>query len=628
LAEGGAGATTNAVFTVTVTGATALPATVNFATADGSATAGSDYTAVSGVLTFAPGVTTQLITVPVLGDTLSEPNETFFVNLTTPTNATLADGQGLGTITNDDGVSALSINDVTVTEGNAATTNAVFTVSLSTASAQQITVDFATVNGTATAGTDYTAAAGTLTFAPGVTTQQITVAVTGDLVFEANETFLVNLANAINASIADGQGAGTITNDDTAPTLAISDVTVAEGNSGTTSAVFTVTLTGPTGLPATVDFATANNTATAGTDYTSAAGTLTFAPGTTTQQITVAVTGDTVFEANESFFLNLTNAGNASITDPQGVGTITNDDTAPVLTINDVTVAEGGAGATTNAVFTVTLTGATALPATVNFATADGTATAGSDYTAANGTLTFAPGVTSQQITVAVTGDTLNEANETFFVNLSGATNATITDPQGQGTINNDDGAPALSINDVTVTEGATALTNAVFTVSLATPSAQQITVDFATANSTAVAPGDYIAQAGTLTFAPGVTTQQITVPVIGDIVFEANETFLVNLTNAVNATIADNQGVGTITNDDTAPSLTINDVTVTEGNAATTNAVFTVSLTGPTELRRHRQLHDRERHRHGAVRLHDDQRHPDVRPGDDQPADHGPGHR
>ena len=585
LAEGGAGATTNAVFTVTLTGATALPATVNFATADGTATAGSDYTAVSGVLTFAPGITTQLITVPVLGDTLSEPNETFFVNLTTPTNATLTDGQGLGTITNDDGVSALSINDVTVTEGNAATTNAVFTVSLSTTSAQQITVEFATVNGTATAGTDYTAAAGTLTFAPGVTTQQITVAVTGDLVFEANETFLVNLANAVNASIADGQGAGTITNDDTAPTLAISDVTLAEGNSGTTNAVFTVTLTGPTALPATVDFTTANNTATAGSDYTTAAGTVTFAPGTTTQQITVGVTGDTVFEATESFFVNLANAGNATITDPQGVGTITNDDTAPALTINDVTVAEGGAGATTNAVFTVTLTGATALPATVNFATADGTATAGSDYTATNGTLTFAPGVTSQQITVAVTGDTLNEANETFFVNLSGATNATITDPQGLGTINNDDGAPALSINDVAVTEGVTTVTNAVFTVSLATPSAQQITVDFATANNSAVAPGDYTATNGTLTFAPGVTTQQITVPVIGDIVFEANETFLVNLANAINATIADNQGIGTITNDDQAPSLAISDVTVTEGNAATTNAVFTVTRTGPTEL-------------------------------------------
>src|SRR6185503_2353221 len=145
------------------------------------------------------------------------------------------------------------------------------------------------------------------------------------------------------------------------------------------------------------------------------------------------------------------------------------------------------------------LSTASAQQITVDFATVNGTATAGTDYTAATGTLTFAPGVTSQQITVAVTGDTLNEANETFFVNLSGAINATITDPQGQGTINNDDGAPALAINDVTVTEGATALTNAVFTVSLATPSAQQITVDFATANNTAVAPGDYTAQAGTL---------------------------------------------------------------------------------------------------------------------------------
>jgi hypothetical protein len=93
--------------------------------------------------------------VPVLGDALSEPNETFFVNLTTPTNATIADGQGLGTITNDDGAPTLSVNDVTVTEGNAGPTNAVFTVSLSTPSAQQVTVDFATANGTALTPGDY-----------------------------------------------------------------------------------------------------------------------------------------------------------------------------------------------------------------------------------------------------------------------------------------------------------------------------------------------------------------------------------------------------------------------------------------------------------------------------------------
>jgi Calx-beta domain-containing protein len=584
VAEGGAGATTNAVFTVTLTGATALPATVNFATADGAATAGSDYTAANGTLTFAPGTTSQQITVAVTGDTLNEANETFFVNLSLATNATITDAQGQGTITNDDGAPALSINDVTVTEGATAVTNAVFTVSLATPSAQQITVDFTTANNTAVAPGDYVTQAGTLTFAPGVTTQQITVGVIGDIVFEGNETFFVNLTNASNATIADNQSIGTITNDDQAPGLAINDVAVGEGNAATTNAVFTVTLTGPTELPATVNFTTANVTATAPSDYTTTSGTLTFAPGTTSQQITVPIVGDTTFEAAETFQVNLSGAGNATITDPQGIGTITNDDTAPTLSINDVTVIEGNTG-TTNAVFTVTLTGATALPATVNFATANDTATAGSDYTATNGTLTFAAGTTAQQVTVAVLTDALNEPDETFFVNLSGAANATIADGQGVGTITNDDGAPTLVINDVTVAEGNTGTTNAVFTVSLTAASAQQITVGFTTTDVGAVAPGDYAVQTGTLTFAPGVTTQAITVAVVGDTVFELTETFQVNLSNPVNAAISDGQGIGTITNDDTAPTLTINDVAVTEGDAGTTNAVFTVTLNGATAL-------------------------------------------
>ena len=221
------------------------------------------------------------------------------------------------------------------------------------------------------------------------------------------------------------------------------------------------------------------------------------------------------------------------------------------LSINDVTVTEGNAG-TTSAVFTVTLSTATSQTVTVNYATANGTATEGSDYTAASGTLTFAPGVTSQTLTVAVLGDTRNEANETFFVNLSTPSNATIADGQGQGTILNDDAAlPGLSINNVTVTEGNTGTTSAVFTVTLSAASSQTVTVNYATADSKATAGSDYTATAGTLTFAPGVTSQTITVSVLGDTVKEPTETFYVNLSNATNATIVSGRGRGTILDDD-----------------------------------------------------------------------------
>ena len=243
MTEGNSG-TVNADFTVTLAATSSGTVTVNFTTADGTATAGSDYVATSGTLTFNPGDTTKTITVLVNGDTLNEANETFFVNLSNPVNATIADGQGQGTILNDDTtLPSISINDISLAEGNSGTSNAIFTVTLSPASGQTVTVGYSTANGSATAGSDYVATSGTLTFNPGDTTKTITVLVNGDTLNEANETFFVNLSNPVNATIADGQGQSTILNDDTTlPTLSINDVSLAEGNSGTTNAVFTVTL--------------------------------------------------------------------------------------------------------------------------------------------------------------------------------------------------------------------------------------------------------------------------------------------------------------------------------------------------------------------------------------------------
>src|SRR5262249_20306313 len=148
---------------------------------------------------------------------------------------------------------------------------------------------------------------------------------------------------------------------------------------------------------------------------------------------------------------SLSNPLNATLADAQGAGTIVNDDAPPTVAINDTTVTEG---ATSAALFTVTLTGATQLPATVDFATTDGTATAGADYTTASGTLTFAPGTTSQQIAVPILNDNVTEVAETFFVGLSNASGATIADNQGVGTIADDEGLPAITISDRTVVEG------------------------------------------------------------------------------------------------------------------------------------------------------------------------------
>jgi hypothetical protein len=346
-------------------------------------------------------------------------------------------------ITLGDVVRTISIGDVTLSEGNAGGTTFTFNVTLSGPATAITTVNWATAPNTATTPSDFATNSGTVMFLVGESSKPVNVTVNGDTAYENNEGFFVNLSGAVNATIADSQGLGTITNDDAMPTLAIGDVTMLEGNAGSQVYAFTVSLSPASGLDVTVDWATFSVTATAGSDFVGTGGSLLFTPGQTAKVVNVTVNGDTLYEATEIFSVNLSNAVGATYADFQGVGTLTNDDTQPSLSINDVTLAEGGTGSTTNFSFTVTLSPASGLPTTVNYATASVTATAGSDYLFASGMLTFAPGETTKPIVVTVNGDGMLEPNETFNVGLSGATNATISDATGVGTINNDDVAPA-----------------------------------------------------------------------------------------------------------------------------------------------------------------------------------------
>jgi hypothetical protein len=223
------------------------------------------------------------------------------------------------------------------------------------------------------------------------------------------------------------------------PSLRINDVTVTEGNAGAVAATFTVTLSAASTQPVTVAYATGNGTATAGSDYQAASGTLPFAPGETSKTITVWVTGDRLGEPNETFIVNLSGATNANITDGQAVGTIVDDE--PRISVSDVTKAEGKKNQTTLFTFTVTLSAAYDQPVTVSYRTVDGTATTSDkDYVAQSGTLTFAPGETTKTITIQVKGDSKKEADETFYLDLFGlSSNALFTKNRGVGTILNDD---------------------------------------------------------------------------------------------------------------------------------------------------------------------------------------------
>src|SRR6266516_656802 len=220
-------------------------------------------------------------------------------------------------------VHSLSINDVAVTEGNSGTVNATFSVALSEASTQPVTVNFATANGTATAPADYATQSGTLTFSAGQTNKQITVLVNGDTTDEIDERFTVTLSNSTNASIATAVGTASIIDDD-GPGISINNVTVSEGNSGTVNATFSVSLSAASPQIVTVDYSTADGTAAAPDDYLSKSGTLTFpANSTTPQTITVEVQGDTLDEVNETFAVNLSNPVHATIANVSSTATTT-----------------------------------------------------------------------------------------------------------------------------------------------------------------------------------------------------------------------------------------------------------------------------------------------------------------
>ena len=345
----------------------------------------------------------------------------------------------------------LAINDVSIVEGNSGSVNATFTVTLSAASASTVTVNFATANGTAVSGSDYSAASGTLTFAPGSTRQTVTVPVIGDTLVEPNETFLVNLSNGVNATIADGQAVGTITNDDT--TITIGNVSLVEGNSGTKNSVFVVTLSQASATTVTVNFATADGTGKASSDYVATSGTLVFAPGETSKTITVVVNGDVSSESDEDFFVTFSSPSNAALGTAQGQCLLTNDDY--LLTIDNVSKNEGNSGSTAF-VYTVTLNSPRYdAVVKVNWATASGTAKAPGDFVSSSGTLSFNPGETVKYVTINVKGETTVENNETFAVRLAKPVNASVpaagaAGNQGTGTILNDDGLAGVAAASVT----------------------------------------------------------------------------------------------------------------------------------------------------------------------------------
>ncbi|MEB3316525.1 MAG: Calx-beta domain-containing protein [Cyanobacteriota bacterium] len=600
--------TNNLVFKVTLSTTSAQTITVDYATANNTATVENDYTAKTGTLTFTPGQISQDIIISVNGDTAIEPDETFLVNLSNPSNAIITDDQGLGTITNDDGSNVnspsitLAISPSSVFEDG--TQNLIYTFTRSGVTTNPLTVSY-TFGGTATLATDYTqigvasftGTTGTVTFAANAPTAAVAIDPKADTKVESNETVALTLVGASSYTIGTpGAVVGTITNDDPRITLVVSPASVIED--GSTNLLYTFTRSGTGDLTTaslTVNYIV-GGTAGLGMDYTGINPTgpsqsITFAAGSTTARVTVDPTADTEIEPNETVALTLLAGTGYSIGTPTSVvGTITNDDPQITLALSQASVTEDGLD---KLIYTFARTGITTSSLTVNY-TIGGTASLGVDYTGISSTgstktISFATGASTTTVEVDPTADTTIETDETVSLTLAPGTGYFIgTTLSITGTIRNDD-LPliTLAVSPASVTEDGSS--NLIYTFTRSGSGAlstTQLTVNY-TVGGTAELGTDYIGIASTgatksITFATGVTTASVIVDPKGDATVEPDETVALTLSASTGYTIGTTAAVvGTILNDDPRVTLEISPTAVIEDDP--TNLIYTFRRTGPT---------------------------------------------
>jgi VCBS repeat-containing protein len=508
-------------------------------------------------------------------DSAPNPTHTFNEANTYTVTLTVTDEQGGtdSTTLNVIVLAGISIDNISVAEDGG---NAIFTLSISAKAANDVTVEFATANGSAVQPGDYTQTSGGLTWVAGSTSDKtISVPIIDDSDIEAIEAFTVVLSNpSANATITGGTGMGTI-NDNDRYEISINDIAINEGDG---TATFTVTLN--SSVPADdwvrVEYSTVDGTAKKGAadlDYTETNGILQFNPLEQAKTVSVPVNDDGRVEMPENFFVKLGNDISedhaTNISDSEGECTINDNDKATVK-IDDVIVDESAS----KAQFIVSIDVVADDLVTFDYATSDGSATAGLDYVAESGSDKIDPGKLTSKIEVDITDDGLIELSETFFLTISNlSSNAVFGDDQGQCTIGVDEQA-LITINDVTVNEGDGTAT---LTVSLSAKAEDDVTVDFATADDTAVQPSDYTQTSGTLNILSGTGTGTIDVPIINDLDVEVSERFYVNLSSpSANATFGDSQGLGTILSDDAYDISIVDSADVAEGGSAS----FAVTIT------------------------------------------------
>jgi hypothetical protein len=547
-------------------------ATIDYSTTNGTAVAPGDYTSTSGSLVWAEddAATFKTFNIPIADNATGEPDETFTVNIAPDTSEVIGIGSGVVTIIGDPTV---TFSPVSYNVGEAGGSVTIF-VSRANVDNQAVSVNYATADGTAVAGEDYTTTNGTLNWgAAEVGQKSFNVPILADADAIGPESFVVNLSGCVNCSIIAGQATVNISEgappETTPGTLAFNPTNLLF-TEATGQASLIVTRTGGTDGQVTVDFETVAGTATSPADFTAVQVLLTWADGVGgVKIINVPIIDDNVIENTETFTVRFkpgTETGTEGLP-TIGASTATvsiqdNDESsAGELSILDTNVSED-AGLIN---VTVTRTGGSDGAASVNYATADGTALAGSDYTATNGTLNWADGnAAPKTIQIQILDDAVIESQESFGVQLSGVTGATIADGTATVVIFDNDGGGTFSISDVTVFE---IDQKATVTVTRANDNDTAAFVAWETRDGTAQdenGDNDYKSddsiKSGELVWLDGDTssTRTITIDIVPDTKDEGDEWFTVTLVSVQGADSVISKADGYVTIKDPIPIPTL----------------------------------------------------------------------
>jgi hypothetical protein len=573
--------TVSAVITAVRTGTPSIPFTVTYTATPVAAVPGQDFTPVSGTLSFAAGTLSQTFNVPIINNSLVDGDRSVLLTLGTPSGNAILGPQATAAlaILDNDQPGSIKLSSPTYTVGEGIASVVVTIMRAGTNLAGNVSVSYATGNGSALSGLDYTATTGTVTFDAGQTSRTVTIPILDDTLAEGNETFTFTLSGPSSATlVAPSTATVTIVDNESAVQFSAGDYVGKEGM----PSVVTILRSGPLTTPATVTFTATPGTAVPGLDFTPVSTLVSFAAGQGAKTASVPILDNTLVQGNRTVMLGLESPTGGVELGSRATAVLTipeNDQGGTIrLSAATYTVAE----TTASVVVTIVRSGTNlAGNVSVSYATGSGSALSGVDYTVTTGTVTFNAAQTSRTVSIPILNDTLVEPAETFTFTLGSPTGgATLGSPASATvTIKSEDagGLVKLGAAAYSVTEGAG---NASITVVRTGGTASDVTVDYTTGSGTATAGADFLATAGTLTFAAGQVSALIVVPILQDSRAEGNETFTVTLGNPRGgaALAAPFTATVTIVDDESAIQLSAASYAGKEG----TPSVITIVRSGP----------------------------------------------